>query len=157
MKKKPILVMVLILLTAGVSLGFSAEIVTVISKENAIRSSCKFFAPIVAKVRYNDKLEVIRQEGDWYRVRFNDLEGCIHKTAVQKQQFKLVQLEGSGSGSATEDEVALAGKGFNPQVESEYKAKNPELQFHLVDEIEAFQVPENEQVEFIQEGELNIP
>lgn len=41
-----------------------AETVTVITKQNAIRTSCQFFAPVKATVQYNDPLEVISKQGD---------------------------------------------------------------------------------------------
>jgi len=48
----------------------------------------------------------------------------------------------SGRG-ATHDETALAGKGFNPQVEAEYKRENPNLAaaYSKVDWVEAQTIP----------------
>ena len=139
------------------SVSLMAETVSVITKENAIRTSCRFFAPVLVVVRYNDKLEVISQEGDWFMVKFKNIEGCIHKSAVQKQTFKFTDLGLGESKSATEDEVALAGKGFNPEVEDAYKKENPELKFELVDTIEGIDIPEEKYIDFIEEGELNLP
>jgi hypothetical protein len=135
-----------------------AETVTVITKENAIREYCKFFAPVKAQVRYNDTLEIISVEGDWYKVQFGPSAGCIHKTAVDKRT-------GSASGSffsrkgsgVTENEAALAGKGFNPQVESSYKQKHPEMKYHLVDNIERFLVSDREIEQFVVQGGLRQP
>jgi len=136
---------------------FAAEVVKVVTKENAIRSSCRFFAPVVATVRYNDVLEVVSKEGDWYRVRFNGVEGCIHKSAVEQQKITLADIGLGEKRSASEDEVALAGKGFNPQVEDAYKGENPELAYQSVDQVEAYAVPEQRQIAFIEEGRLNLP
>ena len=139
------------------SVSLMAETVSVITKENAIRTSCRFFAPVVAVVYYNDKLEVISQQGDWFRVKYNEFEGCIHKSAVKKQTFTLAELGSGKSKSTSEDEVALAGKGFNPEIEEEYKKENPELNFKLVDTIEELDIPEDKHINFIEEGELNLP
>ena len=139
------------------AITLSAETVNVITKENAIRASCRFFAPVVAVVYYNDKLEVISQQGDWFRVKYNEFEGCIHKSAVKKQTFTLAELGSGKSKSTSEDEVALAGKGFNPEIEEEYKKENPELNFELVDTIEELDIPEDKHINFIEEGELNLP
>ena len=137
--------------------AIAAETVKVITKENAIRSSCRFFAPVVTKVQYNDKLEVLSQEGDWLRVRFNGMEGCIHKSAVEQQKVTLSALNLSEGSSATEDEVSLAGKGFNSEVEEAYQNENPEVSFETVDRIESYSLSEQEQVVFIERGELNLP
>jgi len=62
-----------------------AETVTVITKDNAIREYAKFFAPVKANVKYNDRLEILATEGDWYRVRYGASDGYIHKSAVEKR------------------------------------------------------------------------
>jgi hypothetical protein len=146
-----------VVLVVSVSAAFAAEVVKVITREDAIRASCRFFAPVVASVRYNDVLEVLSREGDWYRVRFNDVEGCIHKSAVEQQKISLAGLKIGGGGTASEDEVALAGKGFNPQVEEAYKSENPELAYQSVDQVEAYAVEVKRQITFIEEGRLNLP
>ena len=150
---------VILLVAFGIVItsAIAAETVKVITKENAIRSSCRFFAPVVTKVQYNDKLEVLSQEGDWLRVRFNGMAGCIHKSAVEQQKVTLSALNLGEGSSATEDEVSLAGKGFNPEVEEAYQNENPEVSFETVDRIESYSLSEQEQVVFIEKGELNLP
>ncbi len=132
-----------------------AQTLTVITKQNAIRESCRFFSPIKETVVYNDVLEVTSQQGEWYLVKFNGIQGCIHKSAVEKKSVSLTNLGSSGGQSASGDEVALAGKGFNPQVESEYKSENPSLNFNAVDEVEKYKVTETKLLNFIQKGKLN--
>jgi hypothetical protein len=146
-----------LLLVISASVPLHAETATVITKQNAIRGSCKFFSPVKATVRYGDALEVVSQEGDWFHVKFNGVQGCIHKSAIQKQSFSITKLGLSGKGSASGEEVALAGKGFNPQVEAEYRAENPELNFGAVDRIESDTVSDSELEDFIEDGKLNLP
>ncbi len=135
----------------------NADTLSVITKENAIREDCRFFSPIKAKVRYNDILDVTSIEGDWFRVKFKNLKGCIHKSAVEKKQFSLSGLFVSKEASASRDEVALAGKGFNPQVENAYKKNHPEMNYHDVEIIEGYNVSEESLKKFIQNGGLNFP
>jgi hypothetical protein len=52
------------------------------------------------------------------------------------------------------DEVALAGKGFTPEVETGYRAKHPEMNFAQVDTIETFKVDPATLQTFIKEGDL---
>lgn len=133
-----------------------AEKAKVITKSNAIREECRFFSPVKENVYYNDVLEILSEEGDWFRVKFNDIEGCIHKTAIEKKKIKLHQIFGARGGT-TSEEVALAGKGFNPQVERSYRDKHPEMKFYLVDHIEGYQVTESQVVKFIDRGGLRLP
>ena len=133
-----------------------AQTLTVITKQNAIRESCRFFSPIKETVVYNDVLEVTSQQGEWYLVKFKGIQGCIHKSAVEKKSVSLTNLGSSGGQSASGDEVALAGKGFNPQVEASYKTQNPNLNFQAVNRIENYNVSENELMNFIESGKLNL-
>jgi hypothetical protein len=138
------------------SVSVHAETATVITKENAIRESCRFFSPVKATVHYNDVLEVVSQEGDWFQVKFKGIQGCIHKSAIEKKSFSFSNLVGSKK-SASGEEVALAGKGFNPQVEAAYRGQNPNLKFGEVDSIVGYKISENKLREFIKSGKLNLP
>jgi hypothetical protein len=155
---KKLINLVVLFLTILIPQFLSAESVTVITKENAIREYCKFFAPVKANVKYNDKLDMISQQGDWFKVRFMKVEGCIHKTAVESKTASLVNLPLSGSsGRVSENEAALAGKGFTPQVEASYRAKHPEMKYYLVDKVEAINVPDKDLALFINNGGLKQP
>jgi hypothetical protein len=135
-----------------------AESVEVITKENSIRKDCAFFSPVVAPVKSGDSLQVLSRKGDWLRVSFRGKRGCIHKSAVEEKKVGLSGLLGGlTTGETTEDEVSLAGKGFNPQVEASYKRQNPELQFRTVDRIEGFGAGNEELRGFMEEGGLRLP
>jgi hypothetical protein len=135
-----------------------AETATVIVKENAIRESCKFFAPVKVSVHAGNVLEILSQNGDWFQVRFNNIQGCIHKSAIEKKSVSLTdKLLGPQKPSVTGDEVALAGKGFNPQVEEAYKKKNPGMNYAAVNNLEGYKIPENKVQEFAAGGKLNLP
>jgi hypothetical protein len=136
--------------------GVSAETVSVITRENTVREDCRFLAPAKARVQYGDQLEVTAREGDWFRVKFRNAKGCIHKNAVTESTVPLKDVSGKGYG-ASSDEVALAGKGFNPEVEKAYRGKHPELDFNAVDSIEGYKVAEESLKAFISAGGLNQP
>ncbi|HZX13823.1 MAG TPA: hypothetical protein VFF49_05430 [Thermodesulfobacteriota bacterium] len=144
----------IIIISTAVSLH--AETATVITKQTAIRESCRFFSPVKATVHYDDVLEIISKEGDWYRVQFKGFQGCIHKSSIEKSSISLSNVVGSEKQSTSGDEVALAGKGFNPQVEAAYKKENPSLNFQAVDRVENYKVLESKLIQFIQSGKLNL-
>lgn len=134
-----------------------AETVRVVTKDNVIRDECRFFSQVKARVRYDDPLQVLGKEADWYRVKFHNVKGCIHKSAVVEQEVSLAGVSGSSMQSASKEEVALAGKGFNPQVEQSFKSKHPNLDFEAVNRIEGFKVPEENLRKFIRTGGLKEP
>lgn len=149
-----VITFLILIFSATVSL---ADTVTVITKQNAIRESCKFFAPVKAQVKYNDKLEALSTEGDWYRVRFGSLTGCIHKTAVETRTASAPNLFTGRGSRVSESEAALAGKGFNPQVEASYRKQHPEMKFYLIDNIERYPVSDRDVAQFIASGGLKQP
>ena len=63
-------------------------------------------------------------------------------------------LTGAPVKETSSDEVALAGKGFTPEVESSYKQKHPEAKYGEVDQVEAQQVAPAKLQAFITEGGL---
>ena len=144
----------LFILSTSVVLAETARIIT---KENALREQCRFFAPVKARVKYADLITVISKEGDWYRASFKGIEGCIHKNAIEEKSFTLSGISGTEKRSATNAEVALAGKGFNPQIEASYRHNHPDMNFRAVDLIEGYAVSETDLLDFINKGGLNRP
>ena len=63
-------------------------------------------------------------------------------------------LTGTPAKQTSSDEVALAGKGFTPEVETGYRSKHPEMDFAQVDKIEGFKVDPATLQAFIKEGDL---
>jgi len=63
-------------------------------------------------------------------------------------------LTGTPVKQSSSDEVALAGKGFTPEVETGYRSKHPEMDFAQVDKIESFKVDPATLQAFIKEGDL---
>jgi hypothetical protein len=63
-------------------------------------------------------------------------------------------ITGTPVQQTSSDEVALAGKGFTPEVESGYRAKHPEMDFAQVDKVETFKVDPATLQAFIKEGDL---
>jgi hypothetical protein len=63
-------------------------------------------------------------------------------------------LTGTPAKETSSDEVALAGKGFTPEVESGYRAKHPEMDFAQVDKVESYKVDSATLQAFIKEGDL---
>jgi hypothetical protein len=137
-------------------LGASAETVKVTTRENAVRGECRFFAPVKLKVSLGDVLTVTGRKGDWILVTAKGTKGCIHKSAVESRSFASAG-KGAATGGASADEVSLAGKGFNPQVEAGYRKSGKNLNYGAVDEISRYAVSEKSLETFVQQGGLKQP
>lgn len=134
----------------------TAETVQVTTRENAVRSECRFFAPVKLKVVLGDRLGVSSRKGDWLLVSAGSVSGCIHKSAVEARNFTSSGRR-AATGGASSDEVSLAGKGFNPQVEAGYRASGKNLNYDAVDEIGRLSVGEKSLESFIKQGGLIQP
>jgi hypothetical protein len=147
---------IVILLCSLFCLTAAAETLQVTTRENAVRGDCRFFAPVRLKVSLGDQLTVRGRKGDWYLVSARGINGCIHKSAVGSRKFASAG-RGAASGGTSADEVSLAGKGFNPQVEAGYRKSNKNLNYPAVDEIIRIQVNEKALESFVLQGGLIQP
>jgi hypothetical protein len=114
--------------------------------------------PIVA-VPAGSEVNVESQVGDWYKVTYQGKSGWINRQAFLTlpagSKFNLSGLLfGTPVKQTSSDEVALAGKGFTPEVESSYRAKHPEMNYAQVDRIESYKVAPATLQAFIKQGDL---
>ena len=149
-------IIITILLCSLSCLTAAAETIQVTTRENAVRSECRFFAPVKLKVVLGDRLTVRGRKGDWYLVSAKGVNGCIHKSAVEARSFAS-SGRGAAAGGTSADEVSLAGKGFNPQVEAGYRKSGKGLNYAAVDEISRIAVNEKSLESFVVQGGLIQP
>lgn len=133
-----------------------AAVYRVVTREAAVRKDMRFFAPVVARAPYGEQLQIGERKGDWLKVNYKGKAGWIHISAVKEQKVRLSSLAGGRAAESTRDEVALAGKGFTPEVEKAFQAKNPSMNFAAVDRIESYDVPDDELETFILRGKLAV-
>jgi hypothetical protein len=152
--KKLLLLAAIFLVTAGfaaaqVKKGGSAWVQ---AKTAALKSSTGFFAPKRGNLSYGDEVQVLQLSGKWAEVRSSKNSSLSGWIALASLSSKRIVASGSGS-SATASEIALAGKGFNQEVENAYKAGG-QLNYADVDKTEAIVVSGDELRQFIEDGRL---
>jgi len=140
------------LLCAGAALA-AAESVTVIVRKTSIRRDRQFYAPTVAEAALGDSFTVLAREKGWVKVGTGSGEGWLHESAVTAKKVA-ASAQAPAGGKVDAQDVALAGKGFNPQVESEYRKKNPQADFAAVDRMERLGASEKAVAAFLGEGNL---
>jgi hypothetical protein len=136
---------------AAAALAASAAVaatITVLVQQTAVRKRPQFFAPAVAAAKLGQTFDAQGPDGGWYKTA----EGYIHESAVSAKKVHLSAGSAVG-GSATADEVTLAGKGFNSQVEKSYK-QGTTANFAAVDAMERRSVPEPSVLQFLRAGGL---
>jgi uncharacterized protein YgiM (DUF1202 family) len=134
-----------------------AETLMVKVQTTYLRQEPKFYASTVAVLNAGEVVETISAENGWYQVKTaKGAVGWLHSSAVQTGKFSLAAMDKSLKTQATADEIALAGKGFNKQVEESYKTQHSEANFSEVDRMLKIKVSQSQLLEFLKEGKLGI-
>lgn len=119
------------------------------------REKPSFLGKVTAALPYGERVEVLDEKDGWARVRTGaGREGWVHGSALTKKKIVLRAGAADVKAAASDDEMALAGKGFNSDVEAEFKAKNRNIDFAGVDRMREAKVSPEEMREFLAEGGL---
>lgn len=125
------------------------------SEKAIVRATAAPFAQAVATAVYGDQLAVLAEQGAWVQVRTaTGVTGWVQKSLLTTKKVVLKAGASDVSKAASGEELALAGKGFNSQVEGEFKGKNPNIDFTWIDRMEQYKVTDAEKVTFLKKGSL---
>ena len=127
-------------------------------RNGALRQQPMPFGKVVASLGYGERVDVLDEQGLWLKVRDQGQgrEGWMHRASLIAKAIVLKPGERVRVG-ASEDELALGGKGFNAQVEAQYKANQKNLDYASVDWMERIQVSPEAMREFLAKGGLQNP
>jgi hypothetical protein len=78
--------------------------------------------------------------------------GWLHASALTKKRIAMQAGARDAQTAASGDELALAGKGFNSDVEAEFRSQNRGADFAAVDRMERIRVTPAESKEFLRAG-----
>ncbi len=132
-----------------------AETLVVQVKSTFLRKEPVFYGAVVAELTTGEEVEEISSQNGWIKVRTSSgHEGWLHSSAVRKQKFSLLAMNQPVKTQADADEVALAGKGFNKQVEDKYRSENPEIDFTWVENMLSIRVSPARLKAFLEQGKL---
>jgi len=154
---KKILVLLCLILFAG---GIAAAQVLpggtlyVSVKTLTLKSGTGFFSGSKGTLNFGDKVTVIRIDGKFAEVKSAANSSLTGWTATANLSAK--QVVSGNSSAASAREVALAGKGFNQEVENSYKNQKNNLNYADVDKAEAITVNEADLKKFLEEGRLKM-
>ena len=127
-------------------------------RETELRSSAGFLSRVTAKLAYLDEVTILTVQNDWLQVEVRETRatGWIHSSSVAEP--KELQLTGGGSGQrsgASNREIALAGRGFNEQVEEQIKTDSDLAPyFDVVDEMEGYIMDAETAITFLRDAGL---
>lgn len=132
-----------------------ASIMSVQVREGELRNRASFLGAVVAVLPYGEEVKVQREQGPWRYVEWQDETGWIHQTALTRERIAWQAGERDLGGAATQDELALAGRGFNAEVEGEFRRQFEDIDFRWVDFMGTLRKSSDALVAFLREGQLN--
>ena len=131
----------------------ASSLLSVQVRDARLRSKPSALGATVATLAYGASVTKLQVKGDWVQVKDGaGRTGWLHASAVTTKKIVMKSGTGTVASHTSGQEVALAGKGFNPQVESEYRKENPAADFRAVDAMETIRVTSEEMTAFASRG-----
>jgi hypothetical protein len=133
----------------------AAEQMSVTVQQAQVRATPSYLGKVLGLVKYAERLDVLEKRGGWARVALpsGKLQGWVNLSALQAKRIVLKAGEAGSAGGASSGEVALAGKGFNKEVEAQYRDEK-QLDYTWIDRMEGYRVSPEQVLAFLQEGGL---
>ena len=142
-----------LILLAATALAAGPVEMSVQVKSGQVLETPSFLGKVVARLNYGDRIQVLEQQGDWSKVTAPDGQtGWIHSSALTKKKIAMKAGSQNAQTAASGDDLALAGKGFNSDVEADFKAKNRNVDFTWVDKMDKIKVPPEAKQQFLKDG-----
>ncbi|MDR2542460.1 MAG: hypothetical protein LBC80_03305 [Treponema sp.] len=153
--KKLFVFFCLVLFVAGLAAGQVSRGGTLFVSIRTVelKSGTGWFASTRGRLNYGDRVTVIQVSGKFVEVRSATNTSLTGWTA--SANFSTRPVVAGTTGTATASEVALAGKGFNQEVEDSFRSQQ-NLNYADVDRVEAITVDMNALRRFLEEGRLSL-
>ncbi len=139
---------------------FAADQMSVTVQEVKVRATPSALGKIVGSLAYGDRVTILAQPAgapkSWRKISMpaKHIQGWVSLSALTEKEIKLQAGSENAQTGASSGEVALAGKGFNEDVEKEYKAEG-HIDYTWVDRMEGYNPTDDQVAAFLTAGGLN--
>ncbi len=131
----------------------TGKLMSVQVRDAQVRDKPSFVGRVVGNLAYGDRVEVQESQGGWARVSLpGGAGGWMHNSALTAQKIVLAAGQDNVRVGASGDELALAGKGFNSDVEAQFKKDHRNIDFAWVDKMGKIKIPASEMQAFLKAG-----
>ena len=135
--------------------AWAAKEMSVQVREGQLRNRASFLGAVTGTVAYGDRVTVNQSQAGWCEVATAaGKTGWIHESALTPKRVVMGSGTADARTGASGEEVALAGKGFNAEVEAAYKQGNKNIDYTWVDWMGKQKVSEAQMVQFLKQGGL---
>ena len=143
---------VALVLVAGLAWA-AGQVMSVQVRTSNLRSRPSFLGATVTEMVYGTQVRVGSRQGPWVHVTGpQGRTGWLHESALSEDELAMVSGDAIAATGASSEEIALAGKGFNDQVEQEYRKQNQDLDFQTVDRMEKIVITPEQAAAFLAAG-----
>jgi SH3-like domain-containing protein len=139
----------LCLVIAGIAVAQSGGGIRYVAvRSAAVKSSTGFFAPIRGYLPEGEAVTVLREQNRWVEIQSaGNLSGWVAGASLSARR-----ILPSGR-QVTARELAMAGKGFSVEIETEYRLEAG-LDYTLIDSMETRRVSRENLLRFLDQGRL---
>ncbi|RPJ39712.1 MAG: SH3 domain-containing protein [Planctomycetaceae bacterium] len=142
---------VLLVISAGAAL---AGPMSVQVRNCRVRATPSQLGSTVAMVDYGAVVQAGTPQKGWYPVTTADGKtGWVHESALSRKPIAMRAGTSDAATGVSSDEVALAGKGFNEQVEKKLRSEG-KLDYTWVDRMATFNAGADQIMKFRMQGRL---
>ena len=128
------------------------DVMSVQVRQGPVRATPSFTGQVVATLTYGAPVAALEKRPGWIRISAGGTTGWMHESALSKKRIVMSAGATTAQTGASSEEVALAGKGFNSDVEAQYKAQNRNVNYAAVDRMEKQRIDAAEMARFLKEG-----
>jgi len=115
----------------------AGEAMSVQVREGQVRAQPSFLSAVVGTLAHGDRVQTLAEQGPWRKVTASQgASGWMHVSSLTAKTVVLRAGDGLSGGGASGEEMALAGKGFNKDVEADFAAHNRGADFASVNKME---------------------
>jgi uncharacterized protein YgiM (DUF1202 family) len=155
MKRKPLILSTISLLVA-LSAWAAPKLMSVQVREGQLRTKPSYLSRPTTTLSYGERVDVLNTRQGWVEVKAGGTTGWIHESALTRKKIIMTSGSKRAGSAASSDEVALAGRGFNAQVEAEFQ-QDTGLDFGAVDAMEKESASDSAVMSFLEEGGVKPP
>ena len=124
-------------------------------RHGQVRETPSFVGRILATLDYGQEVAAGEERDNWTRVIISSrVQGWMHLSALTNKRLQLRAGQRVRAVEATTGEIALAGKGFNAEVENAYRTRNQQLNYQWIDRMGSYGLSQGELTAFLIEGQL---
>jgi hypothetical protein len=146
---------VMLVLAASIA-AEQAKGMSVNVKETQVRATPSYLGKALGTLVYGDRVQAAESQKGWVKVTVpgKALSGWINESALTAKKVELGSGSEAASQQASSGEVALAGKGFNAQIEAETR-KDVSYDYDTVDRLQRTVVEPEAAEAFLKAGGLS--